>query len=112
MSIGCRRYNLEATVQLKRLRVDTDRRATFAGHSIQLWSSTRNMCNGLGKRRLRRICGNQALSCVIHRVDLRHAAGQVAEKSSPDLGVDAFTRRQKMSDFTNALAKTRSVLAH
>lgn len=48
---------------------------------------------------------------VVHGVDLGHAAGQVAEEPSPDLGVNPFAGGQESSDFIHAFAESGSIFA-
>lgn len=51
------------------------------------------------------------LAGVVHRVDLGHTAGQVAEEPRPDLGVDTFAGGQEPSDFIHALAETGTIFS-
>lgn len=51
------------------------------------------------------------LAGVVHRVDLGHAAGQVAEEPRPDLGVDTFAGGQEPGDFIHALAETGTIFS-
>lgn len=49
------------------------------------------------------------LAGVVHGVDLRHAAGQVAQEPRPDLGVDALAGGQKPRHFIHAFAESGAV---
>lgn len=49
------------------------------------------------------------LSGVVHGVDLGHAAGQMAQETRSDFGVDAFACGQKPGDFVHALAETGAI---
>lgn len=51
------------------------------------------------------------LAGVVHRVDLGHAAGQVAEEPRSDLGVDTFAGGQEPGDFVHALAETGAIFS-
>lgn len=51
------------------------------------------------------------LAGIVHGVDLRHTAGQVAQEPRPDFGIDALAGGKESGDFIHAFTEPCAIFS-